>query len=471
MKKIISAVLLSVLFWSNCEQSNGEQDSVDRPNIIFIFIDDMGYADLSSYGNNELETPNIDRLAREGIKFTNAYVASPICSPARVSIMTGQYPARWKIFSFLAGRDRNQRRGMADYLDPDAPSLARTMQKAGYATAHFGKWHMGGGRDVDDAPLPQEYGFDQSLVSFEGLGDRILRKDDHGLSNENAELGKGNIQWIEKWERTGIYADSTLSFIERQMKKDQPFYINFWPGDVHDPFIPKPEWREKFSHFDNDHYKRDFYATLWNLDNQVGRILDKLDEWNLTENTLVVLMSDNGPTDWPFYYEEYFWPPGSVGPFHGRKWSLYEGGIRVPFLARWPGVIPSGKQDTTTIISSTDMFQTIGHLANVELPEVKFDGEDMSQALRGTPQDRSEPLYWEYGREDFFLSPGNPRFRSPNLAIRDNEWKLLINADSTDIELYNLANDHAEQSNVKDQYSDITNRLIKEVLAWRRTLP
>lgn len=429
----------------------------------------MGYGDLSSYGNKELQTPNIDRLAEEGIKFTQAYAPSPICSPTRVGVTTGQYPARWDIYSFLADRERNQRRGMANYLDTRAPSIARTMQQTGYATAHFGKWHMGGGRDVGDAPLPQEYGFDQSLVSFEGLGDRILRKDDHGLSEANGELERGEIQWVEKWERTGIYVDSTLSFIDRH--KEEPFYIHFWPGDVHDPFIPKPEWREKFKEFDNHHYKRDFYATLWNLDNQIGRILDKLDELDLSEKTLVVLMSDNGPTDWPFYYEEYYWPPGSVDPFRGRKWSLYEGGIRVPFLARWPGHIPAGETDSTTILNGIDLFPTFGSLANVPLPDVDFDGQDMSRALLGTPQQRSEPLFWEYGREDFYLKPGNPRFRSPNLAIRDGKWKLLINADSTDIALYDLERDQAETTNIKDEHPDVTRRLAGEVLGWRRSLP
>lgn len=468
MNKVTSTflcILISLLLIGCTE--NGRQENTDQPNIIFIFIDDLGYGDLSSYGNTELETPNIDRLADEGIKFTHAYVPSPICSPARVGVTTGQYPGRWNINSFLASRERNDKREMADYLDPQAPSIARTMKDAGYKTAHYGKWHMGGGRDVDDAPRPQEYGFDQSLVSFEGLGDRLLRKDNHNLSNANAELGQGDIQWVEKWERTGIYIDSTLSFIERN--QDQPFYIHFWPGDVHDPFIPKPEWREKFSEFDNNHYRRDFYATLWNLDRQIGRILNKLDQLSLSESTLVVLMSDNGPTDWPYYYEEYFWPPGDAGPFRGRKWSLYEGGIRVPFLARWPDKIPAEKVDSTTIINAIDLFPTVGNLADVALPVVDIDGKDMSASLLGTPQKRTDPLYWEYNSDD--LAPGNPRFESPNLAVRDENWKLLINEDSTNIELYNLAKDHAETKNVKDEHPEIARNLIQKVLNWEESLP
>ena len=136
----------------------------------------MGYADLSCYGNRDITTANIDRMAAEGIRFEQFYVGSPICSPSRVAITTGQYPARHLIHSYLNSREKNRQRGMRDFLDPAAPAVARAFQQAGYATAHFGKWHMGGGRDVGDAPLPAAYGFDESLVAFEGLGDRILRR-------------------------------------------------------------------------------------------------------------------------------------------------------------------------------------------------------------------------------------------------------------------------------------------------------
>ncbi|MDR8392407.1 sulfatase-like hydrolase/transferase [Aliifodinibius sp. S!AR15-10] len=466
--KIICLLVLLVLTASTATGQSETRRSVDRPNIIFIFIDDMGYGDISSFGNKLLETPNIDRLAEEGITLTNFYVASPICSPSRVAITTGQYPARWGVHSYLASSEKNRQREMANYLDPKAPSIARTMQKAGYATAHYGKWHMGGGRDIGDAPLPRAYGFDRSLVSFEGLGPRLLREG-QGLSEQSAQLGQGPVHWVKKWEKTGIYVDSTLAFIDRHQK--EPFYIHLWPGDVHDPFIPKPEWREKFREYDNNPYQRDFLATLWNLDHQVGRVLDRLDELDRADNTLVVFTSDNGPTDWPFYYEEYHWPPGSSGPFRGRKWSLYEGGIRMPFLARWPGHIPAGAVDVSTVMGATDLFKTICSLAGVQPSQVTFDGEDMSEVLLGKPQQRKAPLFWEYGREEFYLSPGNPRFQSPNLAVRDGKWKLLINADSTDAEFYNLKLDHAETQNLVDEMPDTARRLATELLEWRRSLP
>lgn len=149
-----------------------------NPNVVIIFIDDMGYADPSCFGNPMVKTPNIDALAEEGLKFTNFYVNSPICSPSRVALTTGRYPMRYSIHSYIASSRQNKARAMADYLEPSAPTFARTLQQNGYATGHFGKWHMGGGRDLGDVPLPMEYGYDKSLVSFEGIGDRVLFPDD-----------------------------------------------------------------------------------------------------------------------------------------------------------------------------------------------------------------------------------------------------------------------------------------------------
>jgi len=249
-----------------------------RPNIIFIFIDDMGYSDLSCFGNKEIETPNIDRLAKEGMRFTNFYDNSPICSPSRVAAVTGRYPAYYRINSYLDSREKNRQRGINDYLDSSAQTIAKTLKKAGYATAHFGKWHLGGGRDVGYAPLPQAYGIDESLTSFEGLGDRVLYKD-HDLSEASAKLGQGNITWIEKYQESEILVSRSIDFIERHA--EQPFYLELWPDDVHDPYQPDTSWREEFSAYANNHYKQDFYAVLANLDKQIGRLTDKLDALNL----------------------------------------------------------------------------------------------------------------------------------------------------------------------------------------------
>ena len=222
----------------------------EKPNIIVVLIDDMGWADLSCFGNKEIQTPHIDRLAAEGTAFTNFHVTAPICSPSRCALTTGQYPARWRITSFLASRQENNRRGMAQWLDPKAPVLARYLKNAGYATGHFGKWHLGGQRDVGEAPLISEYGFDESLTNFEGLGPRVLpllnafdgtepRK--YALGSDN--LGRGEITWMDRNKVTSAFVDKSLEFIKKAEKDGKPFFVNLWPDDVHSPFFPAKELR------------------------------------------------------------------------------------------------------------------------------------------------------------------------------------------------------------------------------------
>lgn len=467
LKFLVFACMLAMVWPDAPCMAGGAEPPADPPNVIFILIDDMGYSDLSAYGELPVKTPHIDRLAREGIRFTNFYVASPICSPSRVALMTGRYPARYGFHSYLDNREKNRQRQMPHYLDPGARTLARTLKEAGYATAHIGKWHMGGGRDVDDAPLPTEYGFDESLASFEGLGDRLLIKGD-GLSEASAALGRGEITWVEKHQMTPVYVDRTLDFIKRH--REQPFYIDLWLNDVHDPHRPDPAHRARFMRFANNRYRQDFYAVLYQLDLEIGRLLDSLDAMGLAKNTVVVLASDNGPTDWPFYYREHVEPPGSADPFRGRKWSLYEGGIRVPFLVRWPGRIPAGAVDSTTVMHSTDLFPTICSLAGLKTAH-ESDGQNMRRAWEGNAQLRKDPLFWEYGRGDVWLKPGNPRFVSPKLAMREKNMKLLINPDSTGIALYDLAEDPAENHNLAEKQPELARDMAARLLAWKRAMP
>ncbi len=321
-----------------------------KPNIVILFIDDMGYADPSCFGNPIIETPNIDALAKNGLMLTNFYVNAPICSPSRVALNTGMYPMRFHIHSFIAGSAQNMERAMADYLDPAAPFFARTLKENGYATGHFGKWHMGGGRDIGDVPYPVEYGFEQSLVSFEGIGDRVLFPGDI-LSEQSARLGKGKIIWAEKHRATQMYFDSALAFIDRN--PDKPFFVSVNPNDLHDRFLPKDTMVEKYLSVTENPHEQKFFAVLEELDNQIGRLVSELDKRKLLEHTIIVFTSDNGPTDWSRYYSrnnypaDYsggMFPPGFTGEFFGRKWSLYKGGIRMPFIIHFSKSGNQGRQ-------------------------------------------------------------------------------------------------------------------------------
>ena len=474
----LPAILLSVLALlliapHGCSQN---EPAPTRPNIVFIFIDDMGYGDLSLTGNKDVQTANIDRLAADGLLLEQFYVNSPICSPSRVAITTGQYPARHLINSYLNNRERNRRRGMANFLDPKAPAVARAFQGAGYATAHFGKWHMGGGRDVSDAPLPQAYGFDESLTSFEGLGDRILPPG--RLSEASAKLGRGKITRTPKHKMTEIYVNRSIDFVTRN--KQRPFYLHLWLNDVHDRHVPGEDLLGKYERFKANPYLQRFYAVLAEMDRQIGRLVDAIDEQGLAEKTLIVLTSDNGPTAWQRYYDEGFDPPGSTAGLRGRKWSLYEGGIRMPLIARWKGRIPKGTLDKRSVMAGIDLFPTFCSIADVEPPKAEFDGVDMSAALLGKPQKRDRPIFWDYGRDESYLRPGLKSDRSPNLAIRDGRWKLLINDDGSRLELYdmeapgeqdNVEQSNVEQNNVATRHGEVAKRLSEKLLSWRRSLP
>ncbi|MFK7851644.1 MAG: sulfatase-like hydrolase/transferase, partial [Akkermansiaceae bacterium] len=316
----LQAVCVSFLGFYLSHVAEAEDLQLSKPNVILVFIDDMGWADFSCFGNQDAKTPEIDRLAREGIAFEQFYVNSPICSPSRVAISTGQYPQRWGITSYLARRSLNKSRGMANWLEPKAPMLARTFKKNGYATGHFGKWHMGGQRDVNDAPPITAYGFDVSLTNFEGMGPKLLPEtavptDDGGVKKgriwEAAESLGGPVTWTQRSKVTGGFADAAVQFIDSSVKKGKPFYVNVWPDDVHTPLFPSvANWSEN---------KRERYlAVLQEMDRQFASLFERVrSDPKLVENTLILICSDNGPEK----------GAGTAGKLKGYKTHLYEGGI------------------------------------------------------------------------------------------------------------------------------------------------
>ncbi|MDB4473425.1 sulfatase-like hydrolase/transferase [Opitutaceae bacterium] len=438
-------------------------ETADRPNILIFFIDDMGYGDPSCFGNELIKTPHIDSLAAEGRRFTNFYVNSPICSASRVALSTGQYQQRWRIQSHLASRKANADRKMADYLDPAAMHTAQILQDAGYRTAHFGKWHMGGGRDVDDAPHPAAYGFDEALVSFEGLGDRLLFGNGN-LAKQSANLSQGNITQVEKRTTTQRYVDRAREFISRD--DDRPFYLELFPNDVHDRFEPTEEDAAKFAEITDNPEEQKFFAVLTEMDRQIGRLLDHLDDVGKAENTIVIFTSDNGPTDWPRYYKAGLEPPGSSGPFFGRKWSLYEGGIRMPFIIRWPGHVPAQTTDNVSVVAAFDLQLSLVNLVGIQPPANKrYDGRDRSAVLLGEPALRDSPVFWEYGAFGS-LAPGKAEHASPYLAMRLGNWKFLVNPDGSDPQLYDLSTDIREQHNLIATHPALTKFLTERTLTW-----
>lgn len=434
------------------------------PNVVVVFIDDMGWADLSCFGNREVRTENIDRLAAEGIRFTNFYVNMPICSPSRAALTTGQYPQRWRITSFLSNRADNDRRGMAQWLDPAAPTLARLLNQAGYATGHFGKWHLGGQRDVGEAPLINDYGFDASLTNFEGLGPRVLPLCNayngkplvkHALGSDT--LGRGPITWEDRSLVTAAFVSRALEFIRAAETKGQPFYVNLWPDDVHSPFYP-PEARR------GDGQKRSLYlGVLETMDEQLGVLFDHIRaSETLRDNTLILLASDNGPEP----------GAGSAGPLRGGKGMLYEGGVRSPLVAWGPGLIVKercGGTNATSVLAAIDLAPSLLSITGIAKPaDVRFDGRDFATTLLGkTEAERETPICWRRPPD----RPGTPKEPWPDLALREGRWKFLMQFDGSGPELYDLAEDPGETENLSERHAELVSRFREMLLQWDAALP
>jgi uncharacterized sulfatase len=461
---LLSAIFISMIV--DVEQPAIAAESAHaRPNIVLVLIDDMGWGDFSCFGNKEIQTTNIDRLAAEGLRFEQFYVNSPICSPSRVALSTGQYPTRWQITSFLNNRKENVRRGMAQWLDPKAPMLARILHNAGYATGHFGKWHMGGQRDVGDAPLITQYGFEESLTSFEGLGSRILPlldaydgKEPQKYSLGSETLGHGPIRWVKRDKVSTADVDAAIAFIDKAQGGNRPFYVNVWPDDVHSPFFPPKERRGNAS-------KHELYlGVLKTLDEQLAPLFDRIrNDSKLRDNTLILVCSDNGPED----------GAGSAGPFRGGKGMLYEGGIRSPLIIWGPGFVAKNKIGTnnrSSCLAGIDLAPSLLQITGVSKPgDVEFDGQLLSDVLLGrSEQLRSKPLF-------FRRPPDRPRHNSegnlPDLAARDGRWKLLCEYNGSEPQLYNLDTDPGETSNVAPANPKIVERLTTAVLDWNNSMP
>lgn len=426
----------------------------DKPNIIFIFADDWGWGDLSCHGHPYVKTPNIDRLANEGTDFYRFSVASGVCSPSRTAVMTGHFPARYNINGHFAWVPSNAKRGMPDWLDTNAPSLPRLLQKGGYATAHFGKWHLANNM-IPDSPTPDKYGYDE-YGAFNCAG-----------------------------EQMPVHEDSkhAVAFIEKSQKTGKPFFINLWIHEPHTPFhtVPKYQWR-----FPDLSEKDNIYASvLSHADDRIGEVLDTLDRLKIADNTLVIFSSDNGPAraskpgELKLFYDTATgagWginaAKGITGGRKGYKGCLMEGGIGVPFIARWPKKIPSKQIDRYSPISAVDLLPTFCEIAGVKLPEgYRPDGVSQLQALLGKTRnpERETPLFWKMSAP-WPIQKSKPDHWAAYAIVYRN-WKLLLNKDSSYHELYDIVSDPLEKTDLKKKKADTASQLISKIESWKATLP
>lgn len=421
----------------------------NNPNVILIYVDDMGIGDIGCYGGKFTPTPNIDRLAEDGLKMEQYYAAAPVSSPSRCSLITGRFPLSCGINTFLSKREHNRNCEQKDFLSPDLPSMVRAFQQAGYATAHIGKWHLGGGRDVYDAPSIIEYGYDEYLSTYESPDpDSAITATEWIWSEKDS---------IKRWNRTKYFVDKSIEFIKKH--KEKPFFLNLWPDDMHTPWVPECLADDKKSRFS----EKAFIPVLSEFDRQIGRLVAALDDMNLSPNTILIFTSDNGP-------DPSFSQLRSAG-LRGTKNSLYEGGIRMPFIIKYPARIKPGTINTNTVVCSVDLYPSLCSIAGIHTEKgYEGDGADMSKALLCREETlRKKDLMWDFGRNEYFKYPNESFNKSPHLAIRSGKWKLLVNSDKTEMQLYDIENDKYEKNNLVSSHKYIAETLADKVITWYNT--
>jgi len=460
-------VVFGILVLATCRWHCGDaRAEPPRPNIVFFYADDLGFGDLACYGSDVARSPRLDALASEGTRFTQFYVSHCVCSPTRASAITGHFPGRHGIHAHLSFFTANRVRNMPDWLDVNAPSLPRALQQSAYRTAMIGKWHLGGGSgrtfqisdlknpNIDtskrtkivinhpDAPPVSEYGFHYARTT---VGNGPTWKHLEPWPEAHDIYPYMSSEWLT-WSSRAI-ADDTIRFLERHARdhRDHPFYINVWFKDVHTPFKPTKEMLRPFLHLDEN--ARFHYAMVHYMDSQIGRVLDALNELELSRNTLVVFSSDNGAAKGR---------GGSNGPLLGWKHTLYEGGIRVPLIVRWPeGGVAAGRVDRDSVLNICDFVPTFSRLAGADMgADYESDGEDMLTALRGKTFQRTQPQFWFY--------PSS----KPSLAMRDGNWKLLANSEGDGLQLYDLSRDSAESTNLAEKQTDRVATMRRRLLDW-----
>jgi arylsulfatase A-like enzyme len=405
----------------------GREDAGRVPNIVVIVSDDQGYADSSCYDHpKEVSTPGIDRLAEEGVRFTNGYASGYVCAPTRAGLLTGRYQQR---FGFYTAGD--SRTGMP----VSEITLADVLSKNGYATAIIGKWHVG----IEPEYRPLRRGFDE-FYGFLGHGAHDYFKLD--ITDEHTSIYRNDKPIKDTGYLTNNLAREAVSFIERQQKK--PFFLYLPFNAVH---WPLQALKKHIDRFDTGDKNRDIYlAMLVCMDEAIGKVLDALKRTGVDENTLVIFFSDNGGAQKNF---------ANNGVLRDYKQTVYEGGIRVPFIVRWPGKLPGGTVCDEPVIS-LDVMPTVCAAAGAELPDDRvYDGRDMLPVILGQAKEPlHEALFWYDGTNQW--------------AVRVGNWKLLSRNGS--LELYDLKSDISEKSNLKEQNPEVVERLQQTFDAWKSQL-
>jgi len=439
--------------------SCGKHD-VRKLNFVFILIDDMGWKDLGCYGSETYETPNIDRLAQQGMKFTDAYAASPVCSPTRASILTGKYPARLHLTDWIPGYDypdtRMKRPEFMQYLRLEETTVAEVFKSAGYATASIGKWHLG-----TEEYYPDRQGFDINIAGYETGAPPSYFYPYESPKNKNNPRIPTMTGGKEGEYLTDRLTDEAEKFI--QDNRDVPFFLYLSHFAVHTPLQGKEDYIKKYEAKIKPGQKQDnpvFAAMIQSVDDSVGRVMRKLDELGIAERTVVIFMSDNGGL------------VGTTGkwkhatsnmPLRNGKGTAYEGGIREPMIVRWPGTVVPGTVCGIPV-TSVDFYPTMLETAGIEIPSgLVLDGISIIPLLKQTGGIDRDAIYWHY--------PHYHRLGAkPFGAVRLGEYKLIEYYEDNSLELYNLVDDIGELHNLTGEMPEKAEELRRMLHGWLKSV-
>lgn len=428
-----------------------------RPNVIIFYCDDLGYGDLGCYGSDAMKTPHLDRLAGEGVRFTNWYSNSPVCSPSRASLLTGKYPARAGISHILGGK-----RGTKG-LPLGQITLAAALKEQGYQTALFGKWHLGASAEYG----PNAHGFDQFYGFRAGCIDyysHIFYWEQGGGVNPVHDLWHNETEvWENGQYMTEVITRETAAYIDAA-SEDQPYFLYVAYNAPHYPMHAPKAYIDRFRDLPPD--RRIMAAMIAAVDDGVGEIVEALKRKGVYEDTIIFFSSDNGPStearNWLDGTEDLYYG-GSAGRFRGHKASLFDGGIREPAILSYPaGITGSKGQVNDEVCAMMDIFPTMLELTGTGCEGYNLDGKSLCATLRGTAPSPHRQLFWEYGDQ---------------LAVREGKWKLVLNGKldfsrtaADPVHLSDLEQDIGERVNLAEQFPDIARRLEEDVRRWYRSL-
>lgn len=454
---IFSIALLVIGFFSSCSNVNKNRKNTDRPpNIVFILADDMGYTEWGCFGQDKIKTPNIDKLASQGIMFTNHYAGSTVCAPSRSALLSGQHTGHTSV----RGNWRNMENGVAQ-ISRGTPTIAEILKdNSDYETALYGRWHLGGEKSTNQ---PSMRGFDYSFGKlsslYKGKNSYFIRDmfDENGkhISEDKYKaIGEplyenGHYYTLEDKYKDNpflytdeLVTDKALDFIRKE--HDKPFFLYMAYSLSHTP-IEIVESKQLYGNQDWPEEEKTFASMVSLFDEFVGQITREIEEQGLSDETIIVVTSDNGPYSADGHLCDFF---DSNGSLKGEKRDLYEGGIRVPFVASWKGKIAPGTiSDNTSAF--WDYLPTFCDIAQIEPPS-NIDGISFLPTLLGKEQEQShEYLYWEF-------TEGGPK-----QAIRKGDWKAIRFLSENKTELYNLTSDIGENHDVSGQYPERLSELMK----------